>query len=170
MISSVELHASSRNGASASNARRNPPAPNLDEKDWRQSRKRSRSWSAITAAVGSSTRTSTGTCAGTAGRRRNSSARSEHTRVRNLARRRAKCGFAERSAATPGLGRVDMDGQFARDPYWVEARGGRPDRLSPSARPAKATTSRRPAETPDSLLLQEGARPTTGAAFHFCPR
>ncbi len=59
-----------------------------------------------------------------------------------------------------------MQGEFARDPYWVE--GTWKDALTaflvPLDRQSNYLLAGR-AQTPDSLLLQEGARPNDGVAL-----
>ena len=70
-------------------------------------------------------------------------------------------GFAEAVGSYTWLwAEFDMNGQFARDPYWVE--GTWKDALTafllPLDRQSNYLLAGR-AETPDSLLLQEGARP-----------
>ncbi len=82
----------------------------------------SRSWSVTTAAVGSSTRTFTGTCAGICRTAASSSARSSifpARRPRSSSRRMAVSPESVGSY-TWLWAEFDMDGQFARDPYWVE--------------------------------------------------
>src|ERR1700761_5065839 len=60
----------------------------------------------------------------------------------------------------------NMEGDFARDPYWVE--GTWKDALTAFLLPLDRQSSyllAGRAETPDSLLLQEGARPNDGVAL-----
>src|SRR5271170_8509013 len=60
----------------------------------------------------------------------------------------------------------NMEGNFARDPYWVEGtwKDALTQLLLPLDRQAGFFLAGR-AETPDSLLLQDGARPNDGTAL-----
>jgi len=73
-------------------------------------------------------------------------------------------GFAEQVGSYTWLwAEFNMDGDFARDPYWVE--GTWKDALTafllPLDRQSTFLLAGR-AETPDALLLQDGARPNDG--------
>jgi hypothetical protein len=73
-------------------------------------------------------------------------------------------GFAEQVGSYTWLwAEFNMEGNFARDPYWVE--GTWKDALTTLLLPLDRQSSYLLAgrsETPDSLLLQEGARPNDG--------
>jgi FeS assembly protein IscX len=78
-------------------------------------------------------------------------------------------GFAESVGSYTWLwAEFDMSGNFSRDPYWVE--GTWKDALTafliPLDRQSSYLLAGR-AETPDALLLQEGARPNDGV--HLLP-
>ena len=80
-------------------------------------------------------------------------------------------GFAESVGSYTWLwAEFNMEGNFARDPYWVE--GTWKDALTalllPLDRQAGFLLAGR-AETPDSLLLQEGARPNEGNGVALLP-
>jgi hypothetical protein len=73
-------------------------------------------------------------------------------------------GFAEQVGSYTWLwAEFNMEGNFARDPYWVE--GTWKDALTTLLLPLERQSSYMlagRAETPSSLLLQEGARPNDG--------
>jgi len=73
-------------------------------------------------------------------------------------------GFAEEVGSYTWLwAEFNMEGNFARDPYWVE--GTWKDALTTLLLPLERQSGyllAGMAETPDSLLLQEGARPNDG--------
>ena len=76
-------------------------------------------------------------------------------------------GFAQAVGSYTWLwAEFNLEGEFARDPYWVE--GTWKDALTaflvPLDRQSNYLLSGR-AQTPDSLLLQEGARPNDGVAL-----
>jgi FeS assembly protein IscX len=76
-------------------------------------------------------------------------------------------GFAQAVGSYTWLwAEFNMEGEFARDPYWVE--GTWKDALTafllPLDRQSNYLLAGR-AETPDALLLQEGARPNDGVAL-----
>jgi FeS assembly protein IscX len=76
-------------------------------------------------------------------------------------------GFAESVGSYTWLwAEFNLEGDFARDPYWVE--GTWKDALTaflmPFDRQSNYLLAGR-AETPDSLLLQDGARPNDGVAL-----
>ena len=80
-------------------------------------------------------------------------------------------GFAESVGSYTWLwAEFNMEGQFARDPYWVE--GTWKDALTalllPLDRQGAYLLAGR-AETPDSLLLQDGARPNDRAGVALLP-
>ena len=80
-------------------------------------------------------------------------------------------GFAQDVGSYTWLwAEFNMEGNFARDPYWVE--GTWKDALTaflvPLDRQSAYLLAGR-AETPDSLLLQEGARPNDGNQVHLLP-
>jgi FeS assembly protein IscX len=80
-------------------------------------------------------------------------------------------GFAEEVGSYTWLwAEFNMEGNFSRDPYWVE--GTWKDALTaflvPLDRQSAYLLAGR-AETPDSLLLQEGARPNDGNGIHLLP-
>jgi hypothetical protein len=73
-------------------------------------------------------------------------------------------GFAEDVGSYTWLwAEFNMEGNFARDPYWVEGtwKDALTTLLLPLERQANYLLAGM-AETPDSLLLQEGARPNDG--------
>lgn len=76
-------------------------------------------------------------------------------------------GFAQSVGSYTWLwAEFDLQGEFARDPYWVE--GSWKDALTafliPLDRQSSYLLAGR-AETPESLLLQDGARPNDGVAL-----
>jgi FeS assembly protein IscX len=76
-------------------------------------------------------------------------------------------GFAQAVGSYTWLwAEFDMEGEFARDPYWVE--GSWKDALMtfllPLDRQSNYLLAGR-AQTPDALLLQDGARPNHGVAL-----
>jgi FeS assembly protein IscX len=80
-------------------------------------------------------------------------------------------GFAESVGSYTWLwAEFNMEGNFARDPYWVE--GTWKDALTafllPLDRQSAYLLAGR-AETPDSLLLQDGARPNDGNTLQLMP-
>jgi FeS assembly protein IscX len=80
-------------------------------------------------------------------------------------------GFAQQVGSYTWLwAEFGIDGNFARDPYWVE--GTWKDALTafllPLDRQSAYFLAGR-AQTPDSLLLQEGARPNDGYAAALLP-
>jgi FeS assembly protein IscX len=80
-------------------------------------------------------------------------------------------GFAESVGSYTWLwAEFNMEGGFARDPYWVE--GTWKDALTafllPLDRQSAYLLAGR-AETPDSLLLQDGARPNDGNTLQLMP-
>lgn len=80
-------------------------------------------------------------------------------------------GFAQTIGSYTWLwAEFNMEGNFARDPYWVE--GTWKDALTafllPLDRQSNFLLAGR-AETPDSLLLQDGARPNDGNSVKLLP-
>ena len=76
-------------------------------------------------------------------------------------------GFAESVGSYTWLwAEFNMEGNFSRDPYWVEGtwKDALTQLLLPLDRQSGFFLAGR-AETPDSLLLQEGARPNDGRAL-----
>jgi FeS assembly protein IscX len=80
-------------------------------------------------------------------------------------------GFAQTVGSYTWLwAEFNMDGNFARDPYWVE--GTWKDALTAFLLPLDKQGSfllAGRAETPDSLLLQDGARPNEGSSVKLLP-
>jgi FeS assembly protein IscX len=76
-------------------------------------------------------------------------------------------GFAQAVGSYTWLwAEFNLEGEFARDPYWVE--GTWKDALTAFLLPLDRQSSyllAGRAQTPDSLLLQEGARPNDGVAL-----
>ena len=80
-------------------------------------------------------------------------------------------GFAQEVGSYTWLwAEFNMEGNFSRDPYWVE--GTWKDALTafliPLDRQSSYLLAGR-AETPESLLLQDGARPNDGNQVHLLP-
>jgi FeS assembly protein IscX len=76
-------------------------------------------------------------------------------------------GFAQAAGSYTWLwAEFNIEGDFARDPYWVD--GTWKDALTAFLLPLERQTNyllAGRAQTPDSLLLQEGARPNDGVAL-----
>jgi FeS assembly protein IscX len=76
-------------------------------------------------------------------------------------------GFAQSVGSYTWLwAEFDLEGEFSRDPYWVD--GSWKEALTAFLLPLERQTSyllAGRAQTPDSLLLQEGARPNDGVAM-----
>jgi FeS assembly protein IscX len=76
-------------------------------------------------------------------------------------------GFAQSVGSYTWLwAEFDLEGEFARDPYWVD--GTWKDALTAFLVPLERQTNyllAGRAQTPDSLLLQDGARPNDGVAM-----
>jgi FeS assembly protein IscX len=76
-------------------------------------------------------------------------------------------GFAQAVGSYTWLwAEFNLEGEFARDPYWVD--GSWKEALTAFLLPLERQTSyllAGRAQTPDSLLLQEGARPNDGVAL-----
>jgi FeS assembly protein IscX len=76
-------------------------------------------------------------------------------------------GFAQSVGSYTWLwAEFNLEGEFARDPYWVD--GSWKDALTAFLLPLERQTSyllAGRAQTPDALLLQEGARPNDGVAL-----
>ena len=76
-------------------------------------------------------------------------------------------GFAQSVGSYTWLwAEFDLEGEFSRDPYWVD--GSWKDALTAFLLPLERQTNyllAGRAQTPDSLLLQEGARPNDGVAM-----